>query len=115
MDKATELLEQLAAKLGTTVETLWPQCVGGVWVDALVTVVVLVLLAALLVCARRTALKKCVASDDDAGAVIVELVFGFLAVMFLIACADFGGEALAALMYPEGAALRELLKMVGGG
>ena len=48
MDKAMELLEQLAAKIGQTVEILWPHAVRYQAISAMVTLTISTLVAAVL-------------------------------------------------------------------
>jgi len=124
MDKAMELLQELATKLGTTVETLWPHYVEYIWAYAVgEAAIFLAALVALVVALRihgnRRALIRAI-DDEKARRCMWEEHAGWAWLLGLTTTAYFivlfimGPRVIARLVAPGGAALRALLKIIGG-
>jgi len=114
MDKAADLLRDLATKLGVTVEHLWPMLVGKTRFDYLGT-----LLACLICVPSLFFISKKIYSngvEDDwgqpmgvFGAIISTLLFIVSSVILVTTIANLG-----TLFYPEAATIENLLSAIGG-
>ncbi len=126
MDKLAPLLEQLAEKLGTTVEYLWGVLIKQASVTVIVNIgvnlIFVCLIIFLIVLGKKLTSKlkptednkypKAIIEDDDgvfftwAGIIVVVTISFFIILLS-------SGEIVNALCNPEYWALKEVLSMVG--
>jgi len=114
MDKMTAVLEALAAKLGTTVEHLWPLLVQRTRVVGIVDAVVCVFVLALLTggwvwfwCAKARA-----ESYDDWPA-FVGVIGGSVTLIVLLAVMVCASGIVARIVQPEASTIVDLLDKMG--
>lgn len=126
LDKALDLLTALAARLGTTVEQLWPVLVRQAVAEGLMDLVVGGGIGATLAFASRWFFVRWAAvkaraeekkdryheDDQRIGLVIASIVTGVAAAIILPVVVSAG---ILRLVNPEFYALQFLLKAIGGG
>jgi hypothetical protein len=114
-DNTTKLIADIAEKLGTTAEKLWPVLVRSTFINHLVAVVccglVLALISLLFAYSvkRGPALREFGRQNGDMPA--VELIYGCCIVAAIIVVI-FLSNALPGLIYPDG---RSLVWLIHGG
>lgn len=101
----SNVLAELAKKLGTSAEHLWPILVARARFDAAMAIVFCVLIVAVLTAFILKAIKAMKEEDDRLDWPTGSLISGALIVIF-VACA-FG--ATVNFVYPEVAALKTIL------
>ena len=121
MDKQTlDLLQQLAAKLGTTAEHLWAVLVRQAFCSGCADLLVYGLAGAFVWLTLRKTPKwiqtvKDAESDLEEAAYVVALAISWLlVVIFIIAAACSLGDTVAAFVNPEYWALKQILAAIGG-
>ena len=112
IDSADGLIRDLAEKLGTTVDHLWPKYVEYVYVDALSWIIVNCTMALLLFFVSiRFWRKNFEVLESDGDKIPVGKIVSVALVLFAGSLAWFSiGECLPAILNPDGYALQELLE-----
>lgn len=109
--EALKLLEQLAAKLGTTTDYFWPLIVKQIIISSWVFIALFIILTGIGtvgICLYKK-YKEVLCDNDMEGCVI------FLAVVFTIGYLVSGGlviESIIDLLNPEYAALNKIIHMM---
>lgn len=118
MEQATKLLEQLAVKLGTTVEYLWAVLVKQAYVNA-ITNLIFAGIAALVILIGLAFIPKIMKLDSTDGGYdissrtlgwIIYLIITGACLITVIACTI---PAITELANPEYWALKEVLSALG--
>lgn len=108
-------IDALAAKLGTTVDHLWPEYVGLIRAEHIASAASVLIVGIMCgLCLLKYVPEIRVACKDEDGTdVVLGIFIGGLAASLVIAGMIFGLMRLllsvAVIIYPEGAAIRELL------
>jgi hypothetical protein len=116
MDKVAELLKDLAVKLGTTAEHLWPLLVLKTRVDWVAEMIAALFTALLSVTALRWILKRMDADKsydyEVPGTIIITVssVFLLLSLVSIIVLLS----QMSEFLLPEPATVERLLKMASG-
>lgn len=122
MDRVSDLLRELAAKLGTTMEYLWPRLVAKTRLDYIGSLVVLVVVVIILaaVCRRFLLAFRAKPAKDASGysgnrevegtCLTISAIVLTLASILLAICLS----QIGTLFYPEATAIERLLCAVGG-
>jgi hypothetical protein len=111
MNKETrELLEQLAAKLGTTVDHLWQVLIAQARVEAISECIIFGVIFLLLIPAWIVSFKCYKKNKDDFDSGVIFMPVGAVTLFFLIVlCMSFTG-IITGFYNPEYFALKEILR-----
>jgi hypothetical protein len=122
MEQVAKLLEQLATKLGTTVEYLWSVLIKQAFIEGVINTIV-ASLCLLTIIGIAIWVKYCLGKDgedreiryyymfdDGSLAVITQIVFTIVATIVLFICI---GSAITCFYNPEYWALNEILSKLG--
>ena len=98
----SKALAELANKLGTSVEYLWPMMVKHEFVTSVTCLVVYTILSIVLFCASYKCLKELRDGEDMVGAMLLSFVAGFaFSALAIVQIPD--------IIVPEAAAIKSLL------
>lgn len=122
MDKLSELLGQLAIKLGTTVEYLWKVLINQAYITGIVNIILYILLVVSGIVIykfhryfdRENDCGRSIYGDSYGDIQIVMVIIATLWAICLLAGIINIGETVTCFVNPEYWALHEVLKVIGG-